>query len=64
LSIKQFVLLHNFFPIYIRSYEEAAGGLWRVLAHGVAAERGDDRHADQTEGGKCNALCCQHLLLF
>jgi len=45
-QLNQFVLLHNSFPIYIRSYEEAAGGLWRVLAHGVAAERGDDRHAD------------------
>jgi len=32
--------------ILTRSYEAAAVGLWRVLAHGVAAERGDDRHAD------------------
>jgi len=32
--------------ILTRPYEAAAVGLWPVLAHGVAAERGDDRHAD------------------
>jgi len=45
-QLEQFVLLHNLLSIYIRSNEKAAGRLWRVLAHGVAAERGDDRHAD------------------
>ena len=47
--------------IKTRSDETTAGRLWRVLAHGVAAERGDDRHADQAEGGKCIRLVYRNV---